>query len=361
MKILALYLPQFYRTMENDKWWGEGFTEWTNVRKAEPIYRGHKQPVLPLNNNYYDLTDKNAILWQCQTAKEYGVSGFVMYHYWYEGKLLLEKPGELLLKTGEADIQYCFCWANHPWTRAWDGKEHQILQAQTYGGKEDWEKHLNYYMPFFKDRRYIKKDNRPLLFIYNTGAILQYQEMVEYWEQELIKQGFDGIRIAEFINSKNTKAIGRKEDLIFEDEPIFSSRFEIPSCLKLKRVVCKLLKLPDYLDYNLLWKRILHKKHIYGDREIIQGAFCSFDNSPRRGKKGSFIIKNSTPESFKKYFGQLLKNKRPNMCEDYIVMNAWNEWGEGAMLEPSKRYGYGYLEAIRENLCEGNDEIKNSG
>lgn len=168
MDIWALNLPQFYETKENNEWWGKGFTEWTNVKKAKPLFPGHEQPMEPLNDFYYDLSKKETIKWQAELAKKYSVSGFVYYHYWYDGRHLLEKPCEVLRDTPDIDIQYCFCWANHSWTRAWNGKNQDVMVQQVYGTEKEWENHLQYLLTFFRDKRYLKFDNMPVLFIYNA-------------------------------------------------------------------------------------------------------------------------------------------------------------------------------------------------
>lgn len=344
-KILALNLPQFYETEENNKWWGKGYTEWTSVKRAVPLYKGHVQPKVPLNNNYYDLSKVETIQWQAELAKKYGLNGFVYYHYWYEGRHLLEKPCEILVKHPEINIEYCFCWANHSWTRAWDGKDHEILIAQTYGGKEEWKKHLNYLLPFFEDPRYIKIDNKPVLFIYKPRDLDDAEERIEYWNSELIKRGFAGIYIVEYISTFNPEPSIPFSQAVYEDEPNFSCRFEISNINKLKRVICKKLKITDYQDYDKLWELTLKKSRTYDGRKIVLGGMPQWDNSPRRGKN-SRVIRGSSPAKFEKYFYQLLTSKRTD-DSGIIVLNAWNEWGEGAILEPTEQDGYGYLEAIK--------------
>jgi hypothetical protein len=347
MKILALNLPQFHEIKENDEWWGKGFTEWTNVKKAKPVYPGHIQPLIPLNNNYYDLSKKDTIVNQAKMARKYGVSGFVYFHYWYSGRKMLEKPCEILLGTPEVLIEYCFCWANHPWTRAWDGKEHQILLEQTYGDKDDWENHLKYFLPFFRDNRYIKIDNKPMLFIYAMCNVPNYDAMIEYWQKRLVEEGFSGIYIVEYISSKNPKAYSKFTSAVYEDEPIYSARFQISFIEKAVRFFNKKTQRPDILDYDKIWRAILKKDATYGDKEIIQGAFATWDNTPRRGSKGCTIFKGASPEKFKRYFTELVKNKRKDCSKEYLVINAWNEWGEGAMLEPTEQYGYAYLDVVK--------------
>lgn len=356
MKILALNLPQFHRVKENDEWWGDGFTEWTNVKRAKPLFDGHAQPMEPLDGYYYDLSKKEDINKQAVLAKKYGVHGFVYFHYWYEGRKLLEKPCEILLEAPEIDINYCFCWANHSWTRAWDGKEHDVLLQQTYGGAEDWEKHIDYLMPFFKDERYIKHDNKPMLFIYNSSVIPNVNEMISYWEERVKKEGFDGLYMVEYISTKCTEPHIETSAAVYEDEPLYSLRFENAVHQKLYRVIRKTTGQTEYQDYDEIYKMILKKKRVYSGRKIIQGCFSAWDNSPRRGDKGAMVVKNSSPEKFRGYLEKLVTTERKDASRDYIVINAWNEWGEGAILEPSKKDGYSYLEAVQYAAGLNNDK-----
>ena len=168
MKIIPLYLPQFHRIPENDSWWGEGFTEWTNVKKAKQLFDGHYQPRIPLNDNYYDLTDVKTIKWQCKIAKQHGIYGFCFYHYWFNGKLLLEKPMKLFLDNPDINFNFCISWANHNWEDSWKASpgNEKILISHDFDDENDWIDHFNYLLPFFKDSRYIKEDNKPLMIIY---------------------------------------------------------------------------------------------------------------------------------------------------------------------------------------------------
>jgi lipopolysaccharide biosynthesis protein len=350
MRILALYLPQYHEVPENNEWWGEGFTEWTNVRGATPLYEGHRQPLHPLHGNYYDLTDPDVLTWQSQLAHSYGIGGFVFFHYWYSGRRLLEKPVDLWRETQSAQLDYCLCWANHPWTRAWDGKQHQVLQPQTYGGRRDWDAHLRCLLPFFHDRRYISREGRPLLLLYNASTIPQVDEMVSYWSSQLRHEGFAGLDIVEYISSRNRHPSCSHSIAVYEDEPLYSLRFEVSPLDKLKRILAKRTGRLDIQDYDKIWQRILRKRRTYDGREIIQGAFVAWDNSPRRGSKGSLIVRNADPKRLELYLQQLLQGQRKDASSDFIIMNSWNEWGEGAMLEPTEEHGYGYLEAVRSAL-----------
>lgn len=349
MKVLALNLPQFHEVKENNEWWGKGFTEWTNVKKAKPLYPGHVQPMKPLEG-YYDLSKKEDIAHQAELARKYGIEGFVYFHYWYEGRQMLEKPCEILLDNPDIDISYAFCWANHSWTRAWDGKEQQVLLEQTYGGKADWKNHLDYLMPFFKDPRYIKQDNKPMLVLYNTSVMPDVDDMIAYWTAELKKEGFDGIYIVEYISTKCTEPHVASSQAVYEDEPLFTLRFQTNPFQKTYRVIVKKLKKTEYQNFDSIYKMLFKKKRTYDGRKIIQGCFPAWDNSPRRGNKGAMVVKGASPEKFKKYFAELTAAKRQDASKDYIIVNAWNEWGEGAILEPSVQHGYAYLEAVKSVL-----------
>ena len=195
MKIIAFYLPQFHNIPENDEWWGDGFTEWTNVKAATPIYEGHHQPKVPLNKNYYDLLNDDVKIWQANIAKENGIYGFCYYHYWFNGKMLLEKPMEQMLKNPKIDIPFCVCWANEPWTKNWVNQEKVVLIPQKYGDKKEWKEHFDYFLPFFKDPRYMKENNCPIFIIYRPAVMSCVSEMMEYWKELAIQDGFNGLKL----------------------------------------------------------------------------------------------------------------------------------------------------------------------
>lgn len=344
MRVWALNLPQFYETVENNKWWGKGFTEWTTVKKAKPLYYGHEQPLVPLDNNYYDLSKEETIKWQADLAKRYGVECFVYYHYWYSGRHLLEKPCEVLLDSPEINMKYCFSWANHTWNRGWDGREKEVLIEQTYGNEKEWEEHLNYLLPFFKDPRYMRIDDKPVLFIYKPIGIDNVNARIDYWNRRLKEEGLSGIYVVEHLNSFTPHPCIDTSQAVFEDEPNFSCRYKISIFNKAKRFMCKKMKITDYQDYDKLWNLILKKHDTYDGRKIFLGGFPCWDNSPRKGKN-SRIMKGASPEKFKDYLERLSKISRKDSL-DIIVLNAWNEWGEGAILEPTEQYGYKYLDAV---------------
>lgn len=357
VRTIAFYLPQFHRIKENDEWWGEGFTEWTNVKMSAPLFSGHDQPEVPLNENYYDLTDPEVQKWQADIAKEYGVYGFCYYHYWFDGKLLLEKPMENMLDRPDIDLPFCVCWANETWSRTWNGAESNILIAQNNSeNKEGRKKHFEYLRPFFLDSRYIKVDNRPLFIVYKPHLFEKMNEMMEEWNSYAKEIGFDGICWVYQHHSAHVPQIREAFDWGIEFEPFYTvnrimktsqssfisrTAFKVKS--KVKEAMRRVRKLPRRYRYEDIWKDILtrdvEKKHALG-------AFTAWDNTPRMGKNSSVFV-GANPEKFKKYFSKQVARIQKHDCPQFVFINAWNEWGEGAHLEPDKTNGYGYLEGVR--------------
>jgi hypothetical protein len=348
MKIIAFYLPQFHEIPENNKWWGEGFTDWINVRKAKPLIKNQYQPREPLNDNYYDLSNVNIMKWQSKIALEHGIYGFCYYHYWFNGKLLLEKPLENMLKDKEVEISFCLSWANEPWARTWDGQETDILISQSYGGKKEWEDHFEYLLKYFKDKRYITENNKPMMVIYKTMHIPLVEEMCEYWNELAKNNGFDGIYFVETIGGIQKKPFLNISEALIEFEPNYTiaghdlNIFE-KYLFALKRKFKKGLAI---FDYDKIWGKILKRNLNRFQKRIYVGGYVDWDNTPRKGFKG-VVFKGSTPEKFEKY----IKNQIDRIDQNgYIFINAWNEWAEGAYLEPDKKYGFKYLEAIKKAL-----------
>lgn len=232
IKTIAFYLPQFYTFPENDEWWGKGFTEWTNVKKAKPLFWGHQMPEVPYNNNYYDLSNVDNMIWQSKLAMKYGVDGFCYYHYWFKnGKKLLEIPVENMLNNEEVEIPFCLCWANEAWARTWDGNEADVLMPQEYDEDIDsLKKHFYYLLPFFKDKRYIKEHNKPLFIIYKPYLIQDINKLMECWNELAIQEGFNGIfwGVQHTDNFKYTKLMD-KFDLPIEFEPSYTANHCYPA------------------------------------------------------------------------------------------------------------------------------------
>lgn len=346
MKTFAIHLPQFHTFPENARWWRKGFTEWTNVKKAKPLYEGHSQPLIPINSHYYNLSNPEEMTRQHRLAAQYGIDGFVYYHYWFNGKKLMEKPVEDLLTNKEAKQQYCLCWANEPWTRAWDGKNKEILMPQTFGGQEDWLNHIRYLISFFKDERYLRIQGRPVFFVYSPKNIPNFDNMIEFWDSYLERCGEEKIYLIEYISSFNPKAFSDYSKAVFEFEPLYSAHYEISFLKQADRFIDKKMKRLDCLDYDYLWNRILNKQRKYGTRQIVRSAFTNFDNSPRKGTR-AFITQGASYTKFADYLNQLIHSNRQDYM-DFTVINAWNEWGEGAILEPTESDQYGWLQAVKD-------------
>lgn len=348
MKLIALYLPQFHEIPENNDAWGKGFTEWVNVRKARPLFLGHNQPRRPLHDNYYNLLEKGVLDWQIGLAKKAGLYGFCFYHYWFGNKMVLEKPAEMLLKNRKIDFHYCFSWANEPWTKTWHGAggDKEILIPQIYGGEEEWRMHYEYFRPFFLDSRYIKEENCPVLLIYRLRNIPRFNDMLRCWNCWAREDGLNGIFIlsmdlwreqaaksrwvngtVDFEPNKTRAEVMRQSTVLKSKESfsLFQNRFAIQTI--------------SYRALNEEMIKITHKKNHF------RTVFVDFDDSPRRGVR-AVIAKGSTPKRFGRYLEKAISLSR-NEGNEYLFVNAWNEWGEGNYLEPDTRHGYGYLGELR--------------
>lgn len=369
MKIIAFYLPQFHTFPENDAWWGEGFTEWTSVKSAYPLFEGHKQPRVPLNKNYYDLTDVKTLEWQAKLAKKYGIYGFCYYHYWFDGHMLMEKPAELMLENKSVDLPFCMCWANEDWTKAWAKKSREVLISQTYADKEDWKKHFEYFLQFFKDDRYIKVDGKPLLILYRPEIIGPLKEMVTYWKELARENGFEDLCLVyqQADYDHTTAETGYLFDYAIEYQPALVKNHMQEKSLawKWKRLKNKIMvqKLgmkqtkgnTITFDYDDAWKKILSIQP--KDDKMLPGAFVDWDNTPRY-KRGAHVYLGVTPKKFCHYLTKQIKRAREVYHKDMLFMFAWNEWGEGGYLEPDETYGYGMLKAVRKALMDA-DEWEN--
>lgn len=355
-KLLTLYLPQYHEFKENNEWWGKGYTEWTAVKNAKPLFKSHVQPKEPLNKNYYDLSnpDGETLRWQAKLAKENGIYGFCIYNYWFQGHCLMEKPLEILLNHKEIDINYCICWANETWTRTWYGLEKEILIEQTYGTEQDWIKHYNYLNKFFKDERYIKMNNKPVLCIYHTFDIDRLGEMLDVWNRLACKDGFDGI----YVISGNTNAysVETRDELVdayYNFEPGYTLKHKLNKSETLAYDFSVFInQTKNKFIKNKILERVLDTEKTYiqqmrkienTEKKVYPGIFPQWDNTPRRGYKG-LVYKNSSPQLFEKYLKELIKSVEE---DDFIFINAWNEWGEGAYLEPDMKNGNAFLNAVK--------------
>lgn len=349
MKIIAYFLPQFHEIEENNLWWGEGFTEWTNMKKSTPLYKGHYQPRKPLDENYYNLLKKNTVKWQTDLSKEFGIDGFCYYHYWFNGRKILEKPAENLLKWKEINQNFCFCWANHSWRRTWNGTN-EILIEQTYGNEIEWEEHFNYLLTFFREERYLKEGNKPIFMIFAPNDIPFFDERIKYYNKRAVEEGFEGLYIIEsksYLNEKicsdTSNAVALREPTIAMDSLSFFEKFLYRVARRLKKN--KYLPVPRF-DAKKMYKYSINALNNYNtSKDVVVGAFYEWDSTPRHKRRG-YVIENNQITDFYNYLISLKQYLKKNNGK-YLFFNAWNEWCEGMYLEPDEKNGTKILKVIK--------------
>lgn len=368
IKFLAYYLPAFHEVEENNRWYGKGFTEWDNTRNAKALFSGHYQPRIPWK--YYDLLDDDVVIEQMNMAKKNCVDGFVYYHYWFnkEGYKILEKPAERLIKIpSEKRIEFCFAWANETWRKTWNDKpgEAQLLIEQTYGEEEDWDAHFNYLLQFFQDDKYIKVENCPMLLIYRAENIPNYNKMISYLNTRAKECGFSGMHIVRMMTNRHAYNVALDCDAYVDFEPNLSLNCDLRKNLTLWRIknamFWKLSKYDFYasrflnkIDYDSFYHTIEKGFTSVNEKKYI-GVFSDWDNSPRKGKRGTIFV-NSTPEKFEKHLRKARKICIDNKCR-FIFCFAWNEWGEGGYLEPDKKNREAYLSAVKSVMGENDGKV----
>jgi hypothetical protein len=349
-RFIAHYLPQFHPIPENDMWWGKGFTEWTNVSRARPLFKGHYQPHLPADLGFYDLRLPEVREAQAAMAREYGIHGFMYYHYWFAGKRLLERPFDEILRSGKPDFPFCLCWANETWSRRWLGEDKEILIQQTYSA-EDFRDHARWLAKAFSDHRYIRVNGRPVFVIYRYSGIPSEIPAVQILREELKQQGSDDpylIAVDAHNPNLDYEGIGFDHRLAFEPQ-LGVLRLGLDDRPSIKRSWRNLrrgslsptLKLYDYTESVNAMERNA------ADRPRIPSLLVSWDNSPRRGEKG-IIFQNCSPQAFGKVLeGRLHRWAKSSPSTDLFFLNGWNEWAEGNHLEPDQKFGLGYLQELR--------------
>lgn len=359
MKILCFYLPQFHETKENNEWWGKGYTDWVASKNALPLYKGHQQPRIPKDGNYYDLSDESAVTltWQANLAREHGISGFCIYHYWFAGKKILEKPAEILRKHPEIDIEYTFCWDSSTFRRTWYAhqKEQEVLLEQKFGDEKIWQWHFYDLLPYFQDKRYIKIENKPVFHIYRAASIPCLHEMKACWDELAKLNGFSGIYLisGDILNRRSGDAA---IDAYYNYEPVRCFHeyrykwFGLSAVIRagiIKRVnrILRTEFFPDKRSARLAYLAIERDNRDYGKKTYL-GLFADYDDTPRRQLRGAVYHHNKLSYFAKCLVAQILKSKRKH--NEFLYINAWNEWGESAYLEPDEVNGSAYLECIKE-------------
>jgi lipopolysaccharide biosynthesis protein len=359
VRLLAFYLPQFHPIPENDRWWGAGFTEWTNVVKARPAFRGHHQPQLPTELGFYDLRVPEVREAQAELAREHGLSGFCYYHYWFNGRRLLQRPFEEVLTSGRPDFPFCLCWANENWTRAWDGAAREVLMPQEYSPEDD-RRHFDHLAPAFRDPRYVRVDGKPLFLVYRTELLPDPARTAEIWREQARLSGIGELylaRVENFVAGIDPKTIGFDAAVEFAPDwralpaPILRRQRWTPLTWLQRhiRIAPKVYFEHRVYRYETLVRRMLAKPS--PSYKQLRCLTPGWDNSPRRAK-GAFIFRGSSPRAYEHWLRELVRSTLDRFQGDerILFVNAWNEWAEGNHLEPDDRWGRAYLEATARAL-----------
>ena len=379
-RVIAFYLPQFHPIPENDKWWGKGFTEWTNVAKAKPLFKGHYQPHVPADLGFYDLRLPEVRKQQADMAREAGIEGFCYWHYWMGGgRMLLERPFKEVLDSGEPDFPFCLGWANGNWSnRSWSQggfmKKDSVLMEQTYG-HDDYVNHFNYVLPAFKDHRYIKVDGKPLFYIHDPFAMPDIKEFIDLWRKLAKDNGLKGIYFVGKTDNITFREVGKLGEgkLIVPKEDIAKDLYQYILDSGFDAVNSRGMYRADYMlegKYRTFLNKIYYKifkigrlrkykqedanRYLYvaEDRwETVHPTILpGFDRSPREGKM-AVIYTDSTPEVFEKQVKKVLDLVKDKKDEHKIIfLQAWNEWAEGNHMEPDLKYGHGFLDVLKKLL-----------
>jgi lipopolysaccharide biosynthesis protein len=367
-KILCFYLPQFHPIVENNEWWGPGFTDWVNVAAARPRFVGHHQPHIPADLGFYDLRLEDIRVQQAELARQYGIHGFCYYHYWFNGKRLLSTPLDEMLASKKPDFPFCLCWANENWTRAWDGLDRKILIGQNYSDFDHLE-HIRWLSEtVFSDNRYIRIQGKPVLLIYRFDEIPDISKVVSMWKDSVRSYGFKGLYLCAvrngFVSLSDQQILDNGFDAIVDFQPN-RSNFPSPHGLRSLTYVIARRFLPTALYQKI--KLSISANNIINYGRMVEGlitrswptqyrkfpcVFPSWDNSARR--KSATIIQNEFPDLYKRLLKDCIsKVKRYPDEEQIVFINGWNEWAEGCHLEPDKKFGHAFLKATLCAMLEG--------
>ena len=361
-----MYLPQYHCIPENDFFWGKGFTDWTTVKNAKPLFMGHQQPRVPMSGEYYDLSLEKNVVWQSKLAEKYGIYGFGVYHYWFNNEVnLLTKPAEIIRDSKDVNIKYFLAWDNASWKRSWSNvpgndwapqaetKDAKIgpsvLIQYELGIEKDWENHYISVRAHFLSPKYIKVENKPIFIIFNYSDDIA--RMCDFWSELAKKDGFDGVHF--IVKSKKGIDIAERFHM-FEYEPLHSGWPRLSFMRRGEVKIRKILHLKSRIfkyNYDKVWQKIIANAIRDEDERIYHGCFVQYDDTPRRGYRGSIAV-GSTPDKFCRYMTKFMDVCRAH-DKVFVFLTAWNEWGEGAYLEPDMQNGYRYLETIKEIAQNG--------
>lgn len=374
-RIIGLYLPQYHPIPENDEWWGKGFTEWTNVAKAKPLFHGHYQPRIPADLGFYDLRLPEVREQQAELAREAGLEGFCYYHYWFgNGKQLLERPFHEVLTSGKPDFPFCLCWANHDWTsKTWEKgsslRRDTMIMKMEYS-REDYVRHFNYVLPAFRDSRYITVDDKPLFAVWNPRGIPDCRQFIDLWQNMAHENGLKGIHFVGQTDNTGKGLSGQESNYYSADmakeyyQSVLDMGFDAVISQGYRRSVAlaqgRAKMMWNLLTFNTFlpshseidYTQLMNNYYVEEDRweNVYPTLLPQWDRTPRAGSK-SEIVTGSAPEKFQRYTEkaiELISNKQPE--HQILFLKAWNEWGEGNYVEPDQKYGHGWLDAIRNAL-----------
>ncbi|MFT7072986.1 glycoside hydrolase family 99-like domain-containing protein [Patiriisocius sp. Uisw_017] len=353
IRTIAFVLPQFHPIPENDAWWGKGFTEWTNVAKAQPLFSDHYQPHLPTDLGFYDLRLEQARNAQAAIAKEHGIEGFCYYHYWFNGKRLLDYPIDEMLRLQKPDMPFMLCWANENWTRRWDGLENEILIKQEYSLDDDKE-HMRWLCEkVFSDPRYIRVNNCPVFMIYRHDLFPDINKTTDIWREIAQKEfGYKDLYLTvteSFNNQVDPKSISFDAAVEFAPHTVIRNKYESNAKASfLDKITGKKQKKLDLRDFSKGVKA--SKERLIPSYKLYRCVTPSWDNTARKKEKGIIAV-GSCPELYQDWLEFMVKSFEPySKEENFIFINAMNEWAEGNHLEPCIKYGNAYLEATKKAL-----------
>lgn len=351
VRAVAFYLPQYFPIPENDEWWGPGFTEWTNVTRARPLFPGHRQPTLPSELSFYDLRVPETRKAQSHLAGAYGIEAFAYWHYWFgDGERILERVVQEVVASGEPDLSFCLAWANQSWTGTWHGAKDRILREQRYPGPEDDQKHFDTILPAFRDARYFRVGDRPLFYVYRPEDLPNAAEFVDRWQGMARAAGLAGL----YLVAEMTDAVGDGPLYLDADADGFDAAVytRIPTVLtpwlrRRQRVISKALGGPLIYPYS-----DAITQHSWTGPTIQPCIWPNWDNTPRAGR-GGLVLTGATPQRFAKNVREAVATLSDRPADERILwVKSWNEWAEGNHLEPDSTWGRAWLEALRQGLGE---------
>jgi lipopolysaccharide biosynthesis protein len=380
-RLIAFYLPQFHPIPENNSWWGPGFTEWTNVARARPLYRGHIQPNLPADLGFYDLRLAETRKAQADLARASGIEGFCYWHYWFgAGRRILERPFEEVLASGQPDFPFCLAWANQSWTGIWHGSPKSVLMEQTYPGRADEKAHFDWALRAFRDKRYMRVDGRPIFVVFAPHDLPSAPDFIAHWRQLAEAAGLPGLYFVAISNRYQAGADRYRSKLLDPFDAVtpltphdfLEDAVRHPAAKILKRLrernlgtrfnalTGSRLRRPARFEYADVVAKVLND--LPDEPRFLPGVLPGWDNTPRSGSRG-VVFENATPALFAAYLRKALDHVKQRPPQQAIIfLKAWNEWAEGNYIEPDRRQGHAFLDAVRSVMLPAPDtgEVRQS-